>query len=563
MKKNKTGILIVIVIVVTALVFGGLWLTRKLKEPKPVDDVTGTANAGSLLDQYVSNISVRNGTPVKSTVEYPDDDNTFQELPELTDDSIVVRESTADYAEIFASSEKTGTGADGFLRDMATQFNRSGPQVDGKPVSVRLRTVSSGQQVDYAASGKYVPDAISPSSRLSVEMLRAKGVETTYAAESLVKNYAGIVLNNSSYSILTETYGEATVKALAQATADDKLIMGYTTPFTSATGLNFLVSVLDANAPGNILSEKAVEGFKAFQRNVPFVAMTTTQMRTAAEKGTFDAFVLEYPYFKNDNNLSRNYRFIPFGYTHDNPLAVLESADPTAKEILTQFAAFCAENGKELARQDGYNDAPEGFVEKELTYSGEELIQAQAIYKENKDAKPIVCVFVTDVSGSMVGEPLNTLKSSLINSMQYINEQNYIGVVSYSGDVTIELPIGKFDLNQQSLFKGSVESLTANGNTATFDAVCVAMKMVRDKLAELPDAKAMIFVLSDGETNSGYSLNDIESIVRDMKIPIYTIGYNANIDALEQISSINEGICINAGTDDITYQLKQLFNANM
>ena len=30
---------------------------------------------------------------------------------------------------------------------------------------------------------------------------------------------------------------------------------------------------------------------------------------------------------------------------------------------------------------------------------------------------------------------------------------NYIGLVSYSDDVTIEVPIGKFDLNQQSLFK--------------------------------------------------------------------------------------------------------------
>ena len=43
----------------------------------------------------------------------------------------------------------------------------------------------------------------------------------------------------------------------------------------------------------------------------------------------------------------------------------------------------------------------------------------------------------------------------------------------------------------------------------------------------------------------------------------YTIGYNANISALQAISDINEGICINAGTDDIAYQLRQLFNANM
>ncbi|MBQ6018609.1 MAG: aminotransferase class V-fold PLP-dependent enzyme [Clostridia bacterium] len=286
-------------------------------------------------------------------------------------------------------------------------------------------------------------------------------------------------------------------------------------------------------------------------------------LRTAAERGTFDAFVLEYQYYLNDSTLSKNYQFIPFGYIHDNPLAVIESTDETAKRILSLFADYCEENGGELAKKDGFNTAPDGFTEMTAEYTGEELINAQKLYKENKDSKPIVCVFVADVSGSMVGEPINALKESLINSMQYINTENYIGFVSYSDIVTIELPIAQFDLTQQSLFKGTVESLQTNGTTATFDAVCVAMKMVEDKLTEVPDAKPMIFVLSDGETNEGHSLSDISDIISGLKIPIYTIGYNANIDALAQLSDINEGICINAGTDDITYQLKQLFNANM
>lgn len=560
MKKKGVIAFIVIAAVVVAAVFGGLTLTRNLgKDQKTINADT----ASSKLEKYVNDIAPLQGTPVKSTVSYADDDTTFQELPELTDDSIAVRETTASFAEIFSSSEKTGNGADGFLRDMVNEFNRSGATVNGAPVSIRLRTVSSGQQVDYAASGKYVPDAISPSSSFSVKMLNSKGVSTTNAADSLVQNYAGIVMTNATYSTLTESYGDASVMALAQATADDKLIMGYTNPFTSATGMNFLVTLLDSYSPGNILTDKAVNGFTAFQANIPFVAMTTTQMRTAAERGTFDAFVLEYQYYMNDATLSKNYRFIPFGYLHDNPLAVIDSADDEAKQILAQFAAFCKDNGGELAKKDGFNTAPDGYTAMTTEYTGEELIDAQKLYKENKDSKPIVCVFVADVSGSMVGEPINALKESLINSMQYINNENYIGFVSYSDIVTIELPIGQFDLTQQSLFKGTVESLQTNGTTATFDAVCVAMKMVQDKLAEVPDAKPMIFVLSDGETNEGHSLADIRDIISGLKIPIYTIGYNANIDALAQISDINEGICINAGTDDITYQLKQLFNANM
>ena len=52
-------------------------------------------------------------------------------------------------------------------------------------------------------------------------------------------------------------------------------------------------------------------------------------------------------------------------------------------------------------------------------------------------------------------------------------------------------------------------------------------------------------------------------IIAGLQMPIYTIGYNANIDALKEISEINEAVCINAGTEDIAYQLRQLFNANM
>ena len=560
MKSKKIIIFVVIAAVVVAAVFGGLSLTRNLgKDQKTISG----EDAAKKLERYYEGIAPHEGTPVKGTVSFSDDDTTFQELPDLTDDSIAVKETTADFAEIFASSEKTGTGTDGFLRDMANAFNNSGAEVDGKRVSVRLRTVSSGQQVDYAASGKYVPDAISPSSSLSVKMLNAKGVKTSYAAESLVKNYAGIVMTKATYSTLTELYNEASVMSLAQATADDKLIMGYTNPFTSATGMNFLVTLLDSYSPGNILSDKAVQGFSAFQKNIPFVAMTTTQMRSAAERGTFDAFVLEYQYFLNDSALSKNYQFLPFGYIHDNPLAVIDSTDDTAKQILSLFADYCAKNGGEIAKKDGFNTEPDGFIPLTADYSGEELINAQKLYKENKDSKPIVCVFVTDVSGSMVGEPINTLKDSLVNSMQYINGENYIGVVSYNSEVTIELPIAKFDMTQQSLFKGTIENLQTNGQTATFDAVCVALKMVQDKLTEVPDAKPMIFVLSDGETNAGHSLNDIRDIIGGLEVPVYAIGYNANLSALEDLASINEGICINANTDDITYQLRQLFNANM
>lgn len=559
---NVFGKIAVIAVVVCALVFGGLFITRNVgKSDKVVDKESALAQ----LDKYVKNISPSEGTPTKGVITYDDADTTFQELPELTSESIAVKPSTSVYAEIFASSEKTGSGTDGYLREMAEQFNRSGVTLaDGTKVSILLRTVSSGQQVDYVASGKYVPDAVSPSSTMQVRMINAKGVKTEYADESLVMNYAGIVVSSKTYSTLVENYGEASVHALAKATTNGDIIMGYTNPFTSATGLNFLVTLLDSCDKGNILSQTAVSGFQSFQENIPFVAMTTGQMRNAADKGTFDAFVSEYQTFVNDNNLVKNYKFIPFGYEHENPLAVVSSAPENHKEILKLFVQYCDENGSDLASKCGFNNKPDGYSYMATQYSGQELISAQELYKENKDTKPVICVFVTDVSGSMDGEPLNMLKNSLINSMQYINSDNYIGLVSYSNDVTIELPIAEFDLTQQSLFKGTVETLSANGGTATYDGVCVALDMIEKQLEVVPDAKCIVFVLSDGEQNRGYTLNQITDVVAGLRVPIYTICYNNGDSAsMKALSDINEGANINASTDDVTYQLKQLFNANM
>ena len=54
-----------------------------------------------------------------------------------------------------------------------------------------------------------------------------------------------------------------------------------------------------------------------------------------------------------------------------------------------------------------------------------------------------------------------------------------------------------------------------------------------------------------------------EFILEAVEIPVHTIGYNANIKALENISDINEATSINADSEDVIYKLGSLFNAEM
>ena len=559
-KRIITG-LVVGLIVISALVFGILFLTRNTgKTERTISTETAQAN----LAEMVSRIDPTTSTPTKSSIEYTEDDLDAEELPELDKNDVAVKATTDLYAEIWSSPEKAGQGTDGWMREMAEAFNTSGAEVDGKPVSIQLRSMSSGLAVDYIATGKESPDGYTPSNMLFVDLLSARGVKTDVVREKMVGNVAGILLDQEHYDAVLEKYGTVDLKSITEAVGAGELTMGYTNPFTSSTGLNFLISCLLRYDRNNPLSETATEGFLKFQSNVPFVALTTVQMRDAAERGSLDGFVLEWQLYQNDPSLSANYVFTPFGYRHDNPLVACPAASSDERQVLELFAQYCETNGADLAKRYGFN-GKDDYVSELPPTTGETLVAAQNLYKKNKDTgRTVVAVFVADVSGSMSGAPLNELQSSLINSMRYINSDNYVGLVSYSDYVTIELPVAQFDLNQQAYFKGAVESLRAAGGTATNDGIIVAADLVEKAIADLPDAKPMIFLLSDGEANAEMvSFEDMKAVIGGLRIPVYTIGYNANIAKLQQISSINEAASIDATNDDVTYQLKNLFNANM
>ena len=488
-------------------------------------------------------------------------------LPDISKYPPQVNSSTSSYIEIFSSTEKAGRGTDGWLTEVARNFNNAAIMIDGKQVSVMLRGIASGDGANYIASGKHLPDAYTPSNELWAEMIVSRGVKAQLVQKRLAGNVAGILLTKSKKDELVAKYGAINITTMVDAVANHELEMGYTNPLASSTGLNFLISTLQTFDSSNLLSDKAAAGFESFQANIPVVAYTTLQMRDAAKSGFLDGFILEYQTYMNAPDI-KSYEFTPFGARHDSPMYAIGELSAEKMKILNRFVEFTQqEKYQTLATQYGFNGLNE-YQSEAGSVSGDVIIQAQKLWKEKKSAgKPICAVFVADVSGSMDGEPLNKLKHSLLQGQNYIGKDNLIGLISYSNNVNIDLPVAKFDLNQRSKFAGAVNDLQAGGSTATFDGIAVAMKMLIDQKAAGPNAdpnlKPKIFVLSDGETNRGHSLDDIRSIVQALGIPIYTIGYNADIPALQEISSINEAACINADIKDVTDEIRKLFDAEM
>lgn len=564
MKEKKKGniieILIVMAIIIFGVIYGGITLTKNWGKSK---ETISKENATGKLKKICKDININEVEPRKAPIDLGVKD-VKDTIPNIDKYPAKVENTTDSYIEIFSTGEKAGNGKDGWLIDVANNFNESKFEINGKIISVKVREIASGLGMDYIISEKYLPDAYSPSNELWGEMIKANGKTIELCDDRMVGNVAGILISKEKYDELIKKYGAINLKNITQAVANGEINMGYTNPFASATGLNFLVSTLATFDSSNPLSEKAIDGFNEFQNNIPLIAYTTLQLRNSAESGILDGFIMEYQTYINSPELKTDYTFTSFGYRHDSPLYSVGNLSNEKKEILNKFIEFYKQDKyQELAVKDGFNALEDYKCEIE-NLDGNTILQAQKLWKENKNGdKPIVAVFVADVSGSMEGEPLNELKKSLLNGSRYIGEENSIGLVTYSNDVNINLPIEKFDLNQRSLFTGAVQDMDASGGTATFDAIAVAVQMLLDEKEKNPDAKLMLFVLSDGETNIGHSLDDLREILESVKIPVHTIGYNANIEALENISRINEATSINADSDDVIYKLGSLFNAEM
>ncbi|MCR5708325.1 MAG: VWA domain-containing protein [Ruminococcus sp.] len=570
MKKEKNPI-IPIIIAVVGVIATMVMIIALVNIPKHLGSNNGDhenaltqQQAERNMDKFLDKIKVHNTERVKGTVDYSD--NAAANLPNIeTKYPLTVIGGGDVDIEIFSTSEKAGKAQNGWLNEVANEFNdRQFRLSDNRIASVSIRSIASGAASDYICNNVYVPQAYTPSNMLFGELAMQNGAKLTVVEEQLVPNTAGIALSKTARSSIEANYGFVTFESVVDSVVAGDLQMGYTYPYTSATGLNFLVSSLQHFDANDILSADSVSKFQQLQKSIPFVCYTTDQMVNAMQSGTLQAGVTEYQAYVNSPVLKSSYDFIPFGYKHSNPLYKVGDLDKYEEEVLKMFADFAMQSDHQKKAADYGFDPNQTFSYNKTRISGADIISAQRLWKEEKDSgTPTIALFIADVSGSMNGDPIIRLKQSLLEASKNIKTDNYIGLISYSDDVYINLPIAQFDLEQRSYFAGAVEKMKPNGSTATYDALLVGINMINEAKEQHPEAKTMIFVLSDGMCNKGVKLDPTVELVEHYGIPIYTIGYNEQIDSLKKLSTVNEAVYIDADNDDVVYELAALFNAQM
>ncbi|MCR5573165.1 MAG: VWA domain-containing protein [Candidatus Saccharibacteria bacterium] len=469
--------------------------------------------------------------------------------------------------EIAAATELSATAPDDWLNIVAEEFNRSNNTLDGKKVTVSVRKITSGEVVTYMTDGGYRPDCYIPSNSAWGEMLDSKSIKTIKITDRVAGNTAGILMKKTVYEQFIADYKEVTVANVLKAANNGDIVFAYTNPYTSSTGLNILSAMLYAFDNQNSLSDEAVNQLIEYQRNAPTAAYTTAVLKNSAAKGIIDVMVMEEQAYINTPELS-DYVFTPAGIRHDHPVYTFDYVSAEKQQAVKMFTEYClTDEMQKLATQKGFN-RHDDYKSQENGMDGNGYFAAQRVWKQNKNGgRPTVAVFVSDISGSMKSSGrLTSLKESLLNTMQYIDSNCYVGLVSFDDRVFINLPIGQFDNQQRAYFSGAVKDLSTGGETATYDATVGGMKMLLEAQKEISDAKLLLFVLSDGDQNTGYRLSRVAPIVDGLNIPVYTIGYEmagSGREELKQLSSVNEAAIIDADVEGIVNELRNLFNVNM
>ena len=559
MKKQSRILFILIALIVFGIIYLIISLTQNVG--KTESTVTMEKSVKELQTLY-KNIDVKKANIQRSSSVANNEQATI--LPDISEYPFIVNPTTEDFITIYASTEIANESNNSWLRVAAENFNKSNLKIGNKPISVGIRSMESNLAADFIIAEKYTPEAYIPCSEIYGALLESNGKKYAKVSDEIAKNVSGIVISKKIKQNIESKYKNSDINTIINSVLNGESIIGYANPLSNEDGLNYLLTILAIFNEKAPLDESATNKLKTYQDKIPYVPYEATQLQESLRNGIIDGFATNYKTYYTTPGLRNSYDFIPFGIEQNSPVYAIGNLTEIKSGILNKFVEFCkSDNAQKKAKELGYNELQD-YNYSGYKYSGKQILEAQNLWKKEKNgSNDLSAVFVADISGSMQGSPILKLKASLNRASSFIDENTNIGLVTFSDKVTITLPIAKFDNIQKSYFVNAVKNLKASGGTAMFDAIVVAENMLIEQQKNNPNTRLMIFVLTDGESNRGYEFDDIAEITRGIRIPIYTIGYNADIDVLEEVSNINEATTMNADSDNVIYKLESLFNSQM
>lgn len=507
-------------------------------------------------------------------------------LPDIQDFPVFAAKPTGNneiYLEIFGSTEKSNAERTDsrWLVDVAEAFNQENIKVGSKPVQVGVRRIDSGAGLRFLAAGQVKPAAYSPSNDLWLALLREAGVAFEPVADRLLPNSIGFVLRDEVYQQIAAT-GPVTFDRILNAIAAGKLTIGYPNPYRSSTALNLMYTLFwraaGRDRSGGALTEQDIQSpqvasvFEQFQKQVLIATNTSPELQDIflRDKSSLQAFPLEYQNYQSIQKIPgfEQTKFVPLGLPHTNPLVSLPWTTPEQKAALKIFAEFArSPKMQQLATAAGFveSDYVKAGKFPPLNPSGKVLKAIQSQWKRGKDVgKTVYLMTVIDTSGSMDGEPLKAVQLGLKAASTEINSGNQVGLVTFSDTVVRRLNLAPFDRLQHQKFLAAIDTLRADGGTAMYNGLMVALNDLLAKKKADPNGRFYAIVLSDGDSNTGFRLDEVKSIIAQSGVRVYPIAYG-DVDKaqLESIAALRESSVQSGDPKTVRDLLKGLFETNL
>ena len=182
-----------------------------------------------------------------------------------------------------------------------------------------------------------------------------------------------------------------------------------------------------------MLSPEVVSAFEAFQNGVPFVALTTIQMRESVRNdGSLDAFVMEYQTFaQRPGAADRAMCSCPSAMRHDNPLYAVGNLPPGKHGGAGSLRRIREQ--PRPTRPGGRSTASIRHSNYQAPYAlpdGETCVRGAAALEEQEGRRPAgrrrVPVRCQRLDG---GAALQGVRNALTKARDFISPENSIGLV--------------------------------------------------------------------------------------------------------------------------------------
>jgi Ca-activated chloride channel family protein len=258
----------------------------------------------------------------------------------------------------------------------------------------------------------------------------------------------------------------------------------------------------------------------------------------------------------------------PFGADQGSPLVAFPWTTGAEREALERFARFTASAPLQtLARRQDFGDPTTVPARaRPPRAEGELLSKLQQLWKQRKDGgRTVYLQLLVDLSGSMNEDGrLSQLKRALIVASGAINSGNHVGLISFGDQPSRLLPLQPYDAISRGRLLATVQELQADGATALYDGLAVALHDLMEARRRDPNGRFHLLVLSDGLANKGLGLEDLRDVIEHSGITITPIAYGEmNDGGLRDIAAIRESTVYRGDPKSILPLIHDLFQTTL